>query len=160
MTRPGRRRLLMETPKSSFEDVLARDGQLTYTNVGVSMLPLLRSGKDLFTVRRKGPERCRVGDVVLYKRGDVYVLHRIIEVRPDDYVILGDNCAAKEYGITDADILGVMTGFVRGGKEHSVSGRGFRLYSRIILHTIGPRVFLKRCRRKAAWLVRRWLHER
>ena len=150
----------METYKSTFEEVLDRDGKLTYANVGVSMLPLLRQGKDLFTVRRKGAERCRKGDVVLYKRGDAYVLHRIIEVRPEDYVILGDNCAAKEYGIRDEDILGVMTGFVRNGKEHSVSEWGFRLYSWLILHTIGPRLLLKRCRRKAARLVKRRLHKK
>ncbi len=150
----------METPKYSFEEVLARYGQITYTNVGVSMLPLLRQGKDLFTVRRKGPERCSKGDVVMYKRGDAYVLHRIIEVRPEDYVIMGDNCVSKEYGIRDEDILGVMTGFVRNGKEHSVNELSFRLYSRLILNTIGLRVFLKRSRIKAARLVKGWLDER
>ena len=144
----------------SFTEYLQTHETLTYANVGVSMLPLLRQGKDLFTVRRKGPERCRAGDVVLYKRGDAYVLHRVIDARPDDYVILGDNCAAKEYGIRDEDILGVMTGFVRNGKEHSVSEWRYRLYSGVILHTVTPRIFLKRCRLKAARLVKGWLHER
>lgn len=106
----------------SFEEYLARNDSLTYSNVGVSMLPLLRQGKDLFIVRKKGTERCRKGDVVLYLRPPKsYVLHRIIEVRPNDYVILGDNCVTKEYGIRDEDILGVMTGFIRGGREHSVT---------------------------------------
>lgn len=62
-----------EIPKISFEEFLKREGELTYTNVGVSMMPLLRQGKDLFTVKRKGPERCRKGDVVLYRRRDDYV---------------------------------------------------------------------------------------
>ena len=88
----------------SFEDYLARHDALTYTNVGVSMQPLLREGKDLFIVRKKGAERCRKGDVVLYKRAsESYVLHRIIEVHPTEYVILGDNCILKEYGIRDKD---------------------------------------------------------
>jgi hypothetical protein len=150
----------METPKFTFEEILARDGKLTYTNVGGSMLPLLRQGKDLFTVSRKGMERCKKGDVVLYRRGKDYVLHRVVEVRPDDYVILGDNCAAKEYGIRDADILGVMTGYVRCGRGHSTKEAGYRLYSWLILHSTGPRRFLKRCRMKAARLVKRWLHEK
>lgn len=135
----------------SFEDYLAENNCLTYANVGVSMLPLLRQGKDLFTVRKKGPERCGVGDVVLYRRGDQYVLHRVVQVREKDYVILGDNCVAREYGITDDDILGVMTGFVRGGKEFGVSGVGYRLYSAFWLRTERPRVFLKR---GVAWLRR------
>ena len=135
----------------SFEDYLAENDSLTYTNVGVSMLPLRRQGKDLFTVRRKGPERCKVGDVVLYRRRDQYVLHRVVQVREKDYVILGDNCVVREYGITDEDIIGVMTGFVRSGKEVGVSDPGYRLYSSFWLRTEKPRVFLKRAK---AWLRR------
>ena len=130
----------------SFAEYLEQNETLTYTNVGVSMLPLLRQGKDLFTVQRKGPERCRAGDVVLYRRPpDRYVLHCVVEVRPEDYVILGDNCITKETGIRDEDILGVMTGFVRGGRRHSIREPGYRLYTFLCLHTIGCRVFLKRC---------------
>ena len=128
----------------SIQEYLARNGSMTYTNVGVSMLPLLRQGKDLFTVQKKSPARCRVGDVVLYRRGDKYVLHRVVEVRENDYVILGDNCVNREPGVTDDDIIGVMTGFVRGGKEHLVSETGYRLYSALWLRTEKPRVFLKR----------------
>ena len=129
----------------SFEAYLEQHGRLTYTNTGVSMLPLLRQGKDLFTVEKKGPDRCKVGDVVLYHRPpNQYVLHRIVEVRPDSYVILGDNCIAKEYGIRDADIFGVMTGYVRGKKAHSTNETGYRLYTAAILHTISLRVFCKK----------------
>ncbi len=118
---------------------------MTYTNRGVSMLPLLRQGKDLFTVREKGDERCKVGDVVLYRRPpNHYVLHRVVEVRDHDYVILGDNCVNREPGITDDDIIGVMTGFVRGGKEHLASAPGSRLDSARWLRPENPRVFLKR----------------
>ena len=144
-----------EIPQISFEEFLKREGELTYTNVGVSMMPLLRQGKDLFTVKRKGPERCRKGDVVLYRRRDDYVLHRIIEVRPEDYVILGDNCVLKEYGIRDRDILGVMTDYVREGRQHSTREAGYRLYSFFVLYTIGARVFLRKFRSRAAGLVKK-----
>ena len=125
----------------SFKEYLEANGSLTYTNVGVSMLPLLRQGKNLFTVEKKGAARCRAGDVVLYRRApDTYVLHRVVEVRAEDYILLGDNCVARECGIRDADILGVMTGFVRGGKVHSVTERGYRLYTALLLHTIPLRI--------------------
>ncbi len=144
----------------SFAEYLETHDTLTYANVGVSMLPLLRQGRDLFTVRRKGPGRCTAGDVVLYRRPpDQYVLHRVIEVRPEDYVILGDNCARKETGVRDGDILGVMTAYVRGGKEHSVEEAGYRLYSFIWMHTIGLRIGLKRIRRTLGRMVRRVKHE-
>ena len=71
-----------------YEDYIEKNGSLTYTNVGVSMLPLLRQGKDMFIVSKKGKERCKAGDVVLYRRPpDQYVLHRVIEVCSDGYVI-------------------------------------------------------------------------
>lgn len=136
----------------SYEDYLNTHGSLTYSNVGLSMLPLLRQGKDLFTVKRKGPGRCRVGDVVLYRRPpNQYVLHRIIKVRPNDYVILGDNCIAKEYGIRDEDIIGIMTSFVRNGKEHSTGEVGYRVYSALWLYMVPVRICLK----KALLLLRR-----
>ena len=136
----------------TFEDMLEEYGYIVYTNVGVSMMPLLRQGRDLFTVRKKGPERCKVGDVVLYKRPpDKYVLHRIVEVRDGDYVLLGDNCICREYGIRDADIVGVMTGYVRNGRRHSTEEAGYRLYRFVWLHTIPLRIALK----KALYRIRR-----
>ena len=142
----------------SFEAYLDQYGTLTYSNVGISMLPLLRQGKDLFTVEKKGQERCKTGDVVLYRRPpSAYVLHRIIQVRSEDYVILGDNCVSKEYGITDDDIIGIMSGFVRGGKEHLVTDRGYRIYSFIWMHTAGLRIFSKKLLYACKRVIRRIL---
>ena len=137
----------------SFEEFLAQNGTLTYTNKGTSMEPLLQQGRDLFTVRKKGPERCRAGDVVLFRRGDSYVLHRVVEVLPDSYVCLGDNSVYPERGVTDGDILGVLTGFVRNGKEHSVTEPGYRAYSAMVLGTRGLRVLWI----KAVWKGKRLL---
>lgn len=117
--------------KTTYEAELERKGSFTYTNVGVSMLPMLKQGRDIFTIEKK-KSRCAEYDVVLYKRPpSSYVLHRIVEVRETDYVILGDNCLNKEYGITDDDIIGVMTSFVRNGKEYSAHHKGYRLYAAI-----------------------------
>ena len=135
----------------SYEEYLDKYQRLVRTNVGVSMLPLLRQGRDLFVVEKRGPGRLKAGDVVLYRRPpDKYVLHRIVEVREKDYVILGDNCVNREYGITDDDILGIMIGFVRDGKQHTVTERGYRLYRFLWLHGAPMRVFLK----KAVWRVK------
>ncbi len=135
----------------TYEEILSRDGRLVYTNVGTSMLPLLRQGRDLFIVQKRGPERLKAGDVVLYRRPpNQYVLHRIVQVREKDYVLLGDNCVNREYGITDGDILGVMTGFVHNGKRHAVTDRGYRVYAFLWLRGAGVRIFLKRM----AWRVK------
>lgn len=112
-----------------FEEYLSRYGSLTYKNKGFSMMPLLRQDRDLFTIEKKGAERCRKYDVVLYKdcRGK-YILHRIIKVLPDGYVIRGDNNYFTEFK-TDGEILGVMTGFRRDGKDYKVTDFSYKAYS-------------------------------
>ena len=113
----------------TFEEVLAKDGILIYTNVGISMLPLLRQHRDIIEIRRKDPAaRCKRYDVVLYKRGKKYILHRILKVREKDYVICGDNNIYREYGITDDRILGVMTRVIRNGKYITPDNRWYKLY--------------------------------
>ena len=114
---------------TTFEELLQRDGYLVYTNVGTSMLPLLRQRKDLIEIRKKDPDkRCRKYEAVLYKRGQKYILHRILKVRPRDYVIVGDHCIWPEYGITDNQILGVMTRVIRDGKPINCTDWKYRLY--------------------------------
>lgn len=135
--------------KISFEEYLQKYGKLTYRNTGISMEPLLKQGRDTFTVVRKTDERCRKYDVVMYRRPpDKYVLHRVIKVRENDYVILGDNCINKEKGIKDEDILGVMTSFVRKGKEHKVTDLSYRIYVQLWCKTAFIRIFLKKVKYK------------
>lgn len=114
----------------SFEDVLNQHGTLVYSNVGTSMLPLIRQGRDLMVIQKKGPDRCKKLDVVLYKNpGDGrYILHRILEIREKDYVIAGDNNTFLEYGITDAHILGILTAVIRDGKQVSVTDPRYLRY--------------------------------
>ncbi|HAM69066.1 MAG TPA: hypothetical protein DCP68_05590 [Ruminococcus sp.] len=142
--------------KTGYEEYLAAHGTLTYSNVGVSMMPLLRQGRDLFTVRAKGKARCKKYDVVLYRRPPAhYVLHRVIEVREKDYVILGDNCIMKETGITDADIIGVMTEFYRDGKRHTTDELPYRIYSRAVVAAAPLRTAWRKLRQKAGRFLRR-----
>ena len=92
------------------------------------MLPLLRQRRDIVVIQAKGAGRFHKYDVVLYKRGQRYILHRILKVLPDGYVIAGDHNYRKEYDITDKQILGVMTQVVRNGKTIGMDNRGYRLY--------------------------------
>lgn len=91
-------------------------------------MPLLRQKKDLVVIERP-VGRCRKYDVSLYKRDSgQYVLHRILKVRKNDYVICGDRRWRREYGITDRHIIGVLTAVVRDGKEISVRDLRYRIY--------------------------------
>ena len=121
-----------ETKTYSFEDILKEKGCLVYTNVGTSMMPLLRQQRDLIEIQAKTPGiRFKKYDVVLYKRGDRYILHRILKVCHDDYVIVGDHCIKREYGITDDQILGVLIRVLRDGRTITPDNKMYQLYTHL-----------------------------
>lgn len=129
---------------STFEEEIKRTGKLIYTNVGDSMQPLIRQGRDLLIIS-KAEGRLKKYDVPLYKRDSgQYVLHRILKVREQDYIICGDNRHHREYGITDRHIIGVLTGIVRDGKEISVDDFGYKLYVHLWCDFFYVRVFILR----------------
>ena len=142
-----------------FEDYLERYGRLFYPIVGVSMLPLLHQDRDVVTVEPLRGRPVVPGDVLLYRRDGRYLLHRVIEVRERDYVILGDNCVTKEYGVTDRDVLGVMTGFVRNGREHSVEDPDYRAYTARMLRAPDRRIARKRAAQRLRRLASRAWHK-
>lgn len=130
--------------KSTFEEEIAKKGRLIYTNAGDSMMPLLREKRDLLIIE-KARGRLKKYDVPLYRRDSgQYVLHRILKVRKDDYVICGDNRWQKEYGIADRHIIGVLTGIVRDGKEISVNDPKYKWYVHLWCDFFYIRAFLLR----------------
>ncbi len=113
--------------RTTFEEILEQDGVLVYTNVGTSMMPLLRQRKDLIEIRRQDG-RCRKYDVILYKRRGKYILHRILKVFPDGYLIAGDHCTFVERDVTDEMILGVMTKVIRNRKTITPNNIWYKMY--------------------------------
>ena len=107
---------------------IANHGNCISTVVGYSMMPLLRQRKDIILLEKPNG-RLKKYDVPLYQRANgKLVLHRILKVRETDYVICGDNCYTKEYGITDDMIIGVLTGITRDGKFIPVTNKKYLLY--------------------------------
>ena len=117
--------------KSTFEEEIKRTGKLIYTNIGDSMMPLIREKRELLIIEKVNG-RLKKYDIPLYKRDTgQYVLHRILKVRKNDYVICGDNRWHKEYGITDQHIIGILTGIVRDGRRISTKDKKYLLYVHI-----------------------------
>ena len=114
---------------SDFRTELDHNGRIIYTNVGDSMMPLIREHKDILIISKKPEGRLKKYDIPLYQRDSgQYVLHRILKVRDKDYVICGDNRWRKETGITDRHIIGVLTGIIRNNQEISVIDWRYKAY--------------------------------
>ncbi len=116
----------------SFEDIIEDDGVLVYRNVGDSMLPMIKQGRDVLVIEKISKPLKRL-DIPLYKRpSGQYVLHRILKCKKDGYVLCGDNRYAKEYDVTKDQMIGVLTKIVRNGKVISVYSKKNRLYAHLI----------------------------
>lgn len=133
----------------TFEDLLKNKGYLLYTNIGTSMMPLLRARRDVIEIQSKSKERCEKYDVVLYKRGNRYILHRILKVLPDNkYLIAGDNNTFIEKDITDDRILGIMTKVIRNGKAVTPDNIWYKIYVHLWCDVYPVRMIIIRMKKK------------
>ena len=114
------------------EEVLNQNGEVTFIPEGISMLPIIVGGKDSVTLKRP-TERLKKFDACLYKRKNGgFVLHRVIEVLPNSYVMSGDNQYVLEKGINDSQIIGVVVSVNKNGKEISCQKTAYKFYVRIV----------------------------
>lgn len=118
----------MEENKSlTIEGVLAEKGVYIGPTVGISMLPMLKTRRDTIVVR-PCKERLKRLDVALYKRGNDYVLHRVIEPQENVYLIRGDNTYTDEF-IPVEDVIGVLTEFFRKDKHYFCDDKKYLKYA-------------------------------
>lgn len=133
--------------KITFEELLATKGKIVHTNVGDSMMPLLREGRDLMVIEPRPEGRCKRYDAVLYKRPNgKYVMHRILKVRKNDYVICGDNRWQREFGVPDEWIIGILTAVIRDGKTIPVTDRRYQRYVHLWCDFYWIRAFILRAK--------------
>lgn len=111
----------------NIESVLLSEGRYISTTKGVSMLPMIKTGRDVVIVEPKNG-RLKKYDVALYRRGEAYVLHRVVEVTDEGYIIRGDNTYADEV-VPEADVFGVLTEYYRGKKLISVTDEKYQKYA-------------------------------
>ena len=113
----------------AYEELLARNGQVTTHVVGTSMLPLLHNRQSIVTVESVSRVPPRRGDVVLYKVNGTYILHRVMRIQGSEYLIRGDNTWVMEH-VPASALLATMTSFYRTPKGRLVTRQDFlyRLY--------------------------------
>ena len=121
----------MET--AAYEELLHQEGRIITHVVGRSMLPLLYDRESIVIVEsadRIPPGR---GDVVLYKAGNRYLLHRILEIREEEYLIRGDNTQVMEH-VPKETVLATLTGFYRHPESRLVTRNdiSYRMYCTLL----------------------------
>ena len=132
--------------KLKIEEVIEREGKYVGPTVGVSMLPMLKNRRDSIVVRAK-TERLKPLDVALYRRGEAYVLHRVIQPIAGGYLIRGDNTYSDEI-IPEEDVFGVLTEFFRKDKHYFCTDEKYLRYAARRVKTYKRRRFFVRVKWK------------
>lgn len=119
---------MMEFGNSNIEQVLANEGESISSISGISMYPMLRDRQDMIVVEKLNRELKKY-DVPLYRMpSGKLILHRILKVEEDRYIIRGDNTYSLEY-IPKEYVIGVLKAFYRKGKLcDCATSKGYRVY--------------------------------
>ena len=118
--------------EKTIREVLDAYGKYTSFTSGYSMWPLIKNQRDNIIVV-KNTDRLKKYDIALYEgKNGKYIMHRVVEVHDDHYIIIGDNCITKEY-VTDDMVVGVLAGFYKRGKRYidCRDGKAQKLYAKI-----------------------------
>ena len=111
----------LKTEKSlNIAGALERIGFAVVPIKGVSMMPLLRAGRDTVKIVPYAPgEEPKRDDITLFRRknGDT-VLHRTVKKKKNVFYIRGDNCTYSEH-IRREQILGRAEGIFLDGEYHA-----------------------------------------
>ena len=88
---------------------------------GNSMLPFIRGGVDRVVLRRK--PAVAVGDIVLAKIGDRFILHRVISRKDDALTLMGDGNVRGTEACRTEDVIGTVAEIIRPSGHAPRPGR-------------------------------------
>ena len=125
---------------------------------GGSMLPMLKEGRDSVVICPK-TERLKPLDVALYTLGDNYVLHRVIKVVPEGYLIRGDNCYFDEL-VKESQVIGVLTEYFKKNERINLSDKKYLRYAKRRVKNYRVRLFFHRLKIGTKNLIKKIIGKR
>ena len=127
---------------------------------GISMRPLIREGRDS-VILSLPQKRAKKNDILLFSMRENYVLHRVIgEQRDGCYVLCGDNRRHCERGVSEDNVIAVVTGIKRDGRPMKMDSFIYRTYLAFLSAKRRFRWFCIRVYRKLLRVFRKHLNRR
>ena len=121
--------------------LLSEGREVVMTPKGRSMLPFIRGEVDRIKLRQ--PDSLNVGDIVLAYFGNSYVLHRIIAIRGNEIVLMGDgNLKDTELGAR-TNVIGKVVEIITPDNRQQKPGKAW-----LWRHTLFLRKYLLKVYRK------------
>ena len=95
----------MQSNVNNYQAVLEKNGTLAFVPHGNSMWPFFKSGKQSVIIVKK-TQRLKPLDVAFYVRADgSVVMHRVVDVLSDGYLIRGDSHNNGEKVLEDCGVF-------------------------------------------------------
>ncbi len=123
-------------------EIINRTGFYSGLTSGTSMEPLIHHQRDTIIVT-KPDGRLKKYDIPVYRgKNGSMIMHRIVKVCDDHYVVHGDNTNFTEY-VTDDMIAGRLSGFYKNGKKYIDLDKNnlYKLYSKFWVAILPLRPF-------------------
>jgi len=113
------------------EDSLNDGKSVKITVVGNSMYPFLRNKIDSVELYKESYDNIKPGDIVVAKKGNKYILHRVYKKNDDEFVMFGDGNFSSDGPYDKEDLICKASGIYRKNKYISCSSWGFIILSRL-----------------------------
>lgn len=123
-------------------DVLNECGTVKLPVQGRSMRPFLKEGRDSVILNRPDGNY-KKGDIVVYKRGSAYIMHRIISVNDNSVSIIGDNEINPDNGVCRDNIAAVVKEVYRNGKMLNSGSFIWKFYEKVYINLTVRKIILK-----------------
>lgn len=114
-------------------DIMNECGSVDLPVQGKSMRPFLKEGRD--TIQLVKPDgQFKKGDIVVYRRNEKYLLHRIVAVGTETVSIAGDDEFQPDTGVDRDRIVAVVSKIRRDGKIIDKNDIIWKFYSKIYIN--------------------------
>lgn len=102
----------------TIREAIKKNGSFKFIVRGISMFPLLLDGDEAIIEYIK-PEELRVGDIAMYIRKNLMIVHRIIKIYETKdkrrlFIFQGDNLSYPDPPVWQEEIGGKATKIIRG----------------------------------------------
>jgi signal peptidase I len=98
-------------------DVVRQFGSARLTVNGSSMIPAVWPG-DVLHVNRSSIDGLHPGDIIVYRRGEHLITHRLTSVRGTLLVTRGDAVRYNDADVCESELVGKVITIVRAGRRH------------------------------------------
>lgn len=137
---------------ANYKTELEKNGAIAFVPRGNSMWPIIKNHKQSVIIRKKElSERLKPLDVAFYlRKNGAFVLHRVISLTEQGYVMCGDSQYALEQ-VEEGQVFGVLEGFYKGKKYVKATDTKYikkvkKWYSRKFLRKLRLKCFYLRNR--------------